>query len=154
MRPLNDTTGKRKCQTFFCEKTGKNDEKTAVCGHVRAKCRLCRRIRGEAPSENTLRTGRFEKPLKHRFEKTFGKHLTNTRAPAIICTASGRLAQLVEHPLDVRKVAGSSPTSSTIHPASSEAGFSSFVGEKLAFCLLFSVLFNFSVYFSVRFAGP
>ena len=26
----------------------------------------------------------------------------------------GRLAQLVEHPLDVRKVAGSSPTSSTI----------------------------------------
>ena len=113
MRPLNDTTGNRKCQTFFCEKTGKNDEKTAVCGHVRAKCRLCRRIRGEAPSETTLRTGGFEKPLKHRFEKTFGKHLTNTRAPAIICTASGRLAQLVEHPLDVRKVAGSSPTSST-----------------------------------------
>ena len=30
--------------------------------------------------------------------------------------AFGRLAQLVEHPLDVRKVAGSSPTSSTIHP--------------------------------------
>ena len=27
--------------------------------------------------------------------------------------AFGRLAQLVEHPLDVRKVAGSSPTSST-----------------------------------------
>jgi hypothetical protein len=28
------------------------------------------------------------------------------------------------------------------------------VGEKLAFCLLFSVFFNFSVYFSVGFAGP
>lgn len=40
-----------------------------------------------------------------------------------------------------------------IHPASSEAGFSSFMGEKLAFCLLFSVFCNFSVYFSVKFAG-
>ncbi len=40
--------------------------------------------------------------------------LTNRLEAAIITHAFGRLAQLVEHPLDVRKVAGSSPTSSTI----------------------------------------
>ena len=92
--------------------------------------------------------------LLAEFFQFIKKSLTNLLPCAIIMSAFGRLAQLVEHPLDVRKVAGSSPTSSTIHPASSEAGFSSFVGEKLAFCLLFSVFFNFSVYFSVRFAGP
>ena len=40
--------------------------------------------------------------------------LTKLLRLIIIQPASGRLAQLVEHPLDVRKVAGSSPTSSTI----------------------------------------
>ena len=52
------------------------------------------------------------------------KCLTNIHASVIITHAFGRLAQLVEHPLDVRKVAGSSPTSSTILEKSElEAGW-------------------------------
>ena len=47
------------------------------------------------------------------------KHLTNRCIVVIMIPAFGRLAQLVEHALDVRRVSGSSPLSSTkktIHP--------------------------------------
>ena len=50
--------------------------------------------------------------------KKWKKYLTKSVKPCIIHHAPGRLAQLVEHALDVRRVSGSSPLSSTIHEKS------------------------------------
>ena len=50
----------------------------------------------------------------------------------------GRLAQLVEHPLDVREVTGSSPVSSTIKTAVFEKKqrfFSNFFAHFPLFCI-------------------
>ena len=49
--------------------------------------------------------------------------------------AVGRLAQLVEHPLDVRKVAGSSPTSSTIKLHLEKAARLKYTGLAVDFAL-------------------
>ena len=53
-----------------------------------------------------------------RSRSFFQKPLDFSPRHAIIILASGRLAQLVEHSLDVRRVSGSSPLSSTIHEKS------------------------------------
>ena len=53
-----------------------------------------------------------------KYKKISRKLLTNSQSFVIIHLASGRLAQLVEHALDVRRVSGSSPLSSTINQSS------------------------------------
>ena len=51
---------------------------------------------------------------KKNFQRFWKKGLTNGKESCIMQPALGRLAQLVEHALDVRRVSGSSPLSSTI----------------------------------------
>ncbi len=63
-----------------------------------------------------MQTKNTKERKKQKIRRNAKKHLTNPKVHGIITHAFGRLAQLVEHPLDVRKVAGSSPTSSTNGP--------------------------------------
>ena len=58
--------------------------------------------------------------------KNLQKVLTSCLFSAIISFALGQLAQLVEHPLDVRRVSGSSPLLSTIRDQVERLGLFSF----------------------------
>ena len=69
---------------------------------------------------------------KKKYQRFWKKDLTNSKESCIMKPALGRLAQLVEHALDVRRVSGSSPLSSTTYeksellPIGNVFGFSSY----------------------------
>ena len=97
------------CGVFQCHLAGYGPPSARHHGGIppgvrrwRAESLLVRR--GVSCRHQTLEAGK----------KRGRKHLTNCRRTCIIHHVVGRLAQLVEHALDVRRVSGSSPLSSTI----------------------------------------